>query len=161
MTNRWQKLLVENDYVGVKVYLKEGADIEERSESDESVLALAIKRKCDLDLLELLIENGADVLDFDEEGVSVLDYAITYNNLAILKRLVELNAPISQTNRKSGFTPLMGAVCYGRPEITTFLLEQGVDAEAKDSSGMTAMRFARKMRKKKIIVILTEHGIED
>ena len=131
---KWIGLLQEDDYIGVKQYLKEGADVNDHNENDESVLAYAIKCKCDDDLIDLLIENGADTDDFDHEGVSVFDYAITYNNIPLVKKMIADGIDVNHTNRKSRFTPLMAAVCYGRGEIVSMLLEHGADKNTMDTT---------------------------
>ena len=150
----WLELLKNNDYIGIKKYLKDGADLEETNEAGESVLACALRARCDMDLLMLLIENGADIFDFDEEGVSILDMAITYDNIEIVNYLISKGVNINHTNRKSGFTSLMAAACYGRVEIVKILLANGVNKDVKDSKGFSAIDFARKMNKKSILELL-------
>lgn len=153
----WIKLLEENDYLGIKNQIKSGGDIEACNEHEESVLALAIKMRCDSDIIELLIESGADIHHRDEEGVSMLDFAIAYNNYELVKKLIEEGINVSQTDRKSGFTPLMGAVCYNRYEILKLLLEKKPDLHVRDASGYTAYTFAKKMRKQKMMDLLLAH----
>jgi len=152
--NKWLEILKNNDYMGVKKYLKDGAELEETNDIGESVLACALRARCDMDLLMLLIESGADIFDFDEEGVSILDMAITYDNLEMVNYLIENGMNVNQTNRRSGFTSLMAAACYGRVEIAKVLLANGVDQNAKDSKGFSAIDFARKMNKKSVLELL-------
>jgi len=152
--NKWLEILKNNDYMGVKKYLKDGADLEETNDIGESVLACALRARCDMELLMLLIESGADIFDFDEEGVSILDMAITYDNLEMVNYLIENGMNVNQTNRRSGFTSLMAAACYGRVEIAKVLLANGVDQNAKDSKGFSAIDFARKMNKKSVLELL-------
>ena len=151
---KWIDLLQNDDYIGVKQYLKQNADVNDHNESDESVLALAIKYKCDDELIDLLITNGADTDDFDSEGVSVFDYAITYNNISLVQKMITEGTDVNRTNRRSKFTPLMAAVCYGRGELVSLLLEHGADKNAKDSKGFTAIDLARKMRKQSMLEML-------
>jgi len=99
----------------------------------------------------LLIENGADIFDFDDEGVSVFDIAIIYDNIDIVNYLIEQGKDVNQTSRKSGFTALMGAACYGREEIVKILLQHGANQNVRDSKGFSAIDFARKMNKKSIL----------
>ena len=152
--NKWLELFKNDDYLGIKKYLKSGGDITETNEAGEGVLACALRARCDMDTLMLLVQNGADIFDFDDEGVSVLDIAITYDNLEMVRYIIEKGRDVNETTRRSGFTPLMAAACYGRVEIAKYLLEQGASQDAKDSKGFTAIDFARKMNKKSILELL-------
>ena len=152
--NKWLEYLRNNDYLSVKKYIKEGADLNETNESGESVLACALRSQCDTDLLMLLVENGADIFEFDEEGVSIFDMAITYDNVDMVKYIIAQGVDVNKTSRRSGFTSLMGASCYGRVEIVKILLENGADKEAVDSKGFNATDFARKMNKKSVLELL-------
>jgi ankyrin repeat protein len=153
---KWIELLEHNDYVGVKKYLKEGGDVDEENENGESVLLQAIRKKCDDDIIDLLLENGADLNDFDNEGVSVFDFAVMYNNGRIVDMLLEQGADVNRTQRRSRFTLLMGAVCYGRTDIAKKLLAAGADKEAEDDHGLKARDYARKMQKKAMMELLEE-----
>ncbi len=152
--NKWLELLKNDDYLGIKKYIRSGGDLSETNEAGESVLACALRAQCDMETLMLLIENGADIFDFDDEGVSVFDMAVTYDNKEMINYLIEQGKDVNKTTRKSGFTALMAAACYGRVEIAQILLESGANKDAKDMKGFTALDFARKMNKKSILTLL-------
>ena len=152
--NRWLGYFKSNDYLNVKKYIRDGGDMDETNDVGESILACAIRAQCDFDLLMLLVDSGADAFDFDDEGVSIFDMAITYNNIEMVEYLIEQGIDVNRTNRRSGFTPLMSATCYGRNDIVEILIKNGVDQTASDSKGFTASDFARKMNKKSILKIL-------
>jgi len=148
---KWISILQNNDYMAAKKHIKEGGDLNARTEAGESVLAYALKSRVDQDLLEMLVDNGADLFYSDDEGVSIMDFAVTYNNMYMIKLLLKEGKDVNDITRKSGFTPLMAAVCYGRYEIFSVLLEAGADLHAVERKGMTALDFARKMRKTSMI----------
>ncbi|MDD3476985.1 MAG: ankyrin repeat domain-containing protein [Sulfurimonas sp.] len=152
--NKWIEFLKKNDLVGIKKYVNDGADINEANENGESVLASSLRYRCDFDLITLLIESGADIFDFDEEGVSIFDMAITYDNMEVVKYLISQGVDVNTTQRRSKFTPLMAAVCYGRVEMVEFLVEQGANPDAVDAKGISVIDFARKMNKKTILKLL-------
>jgi len=157
--NKWLELLKNNDYLGIKKYIRDGADLQETNEAGESVLACALRARCDEEILILLIDNGADIFDFDNEGVSIFDMAITYDNMWMVLYLLEQGVDVNKTTRKSGFTALMAAACYGRIEILKILLEKGANQYAQDSKGLTAVDFARKMNKKSVLKVLNNDSI--
>lgn len=154
MVHNWIEILKNNDFVGAKNYIKNGANVNEANDSGESVLAYAIRSRCDMDLFLLLVENGADIYDFDDEGVSIFDMSITYNNIEVVSFLIEKGVDVNSTNRRSKFTPLMAAASYGRLEIVKLLLMHGANQDVVDSKGFSCVDFARKMNKKSILAIL-------
>lgn len=156
----WLELLKNDDYLGIKKYIKNGADISEKNETGESVLACAIRDRCELETLMLLIESGADIFHSDDEGVSIFDMAITYNNIDMVEYLIKRGVDVNETKRKSGFTALMAAACYGRIEIAKLLIQNGANQTAKDSKGFSAVDFSRKMNKKSVLKVL-EYDEED
>ncbi len=151
---QWITLLKANDYLGIKKYLKNGGNPNAHEDNGESVICFAMRYRCDAEIIDLLIESAADLNHIDNEGVSVFDVAVTYNNLTMIERLLEGGFDLSTPTRKSGFTPLMGAVCYSRSDVVKKLLEKGVDIDARDNHGFTALDYARKMHKKSILALL-------
>ncbi len=149
--NTWIEALQHNNITEVNKLIENGEDINDENDSGESVLAYAIRSHCDFSLLMFLVENGADIYDFDNEGVSIFDAAITYNNLEMVRYFLSKEIDVNATTRRSGFTPLMCAACYGRYEIAKILLEKGADKDASDLKGFSAIDFARKMNKKSIL----------
>ncbi|MEA3330135.1 MAG: ankyrin repeat domain-containing protein [Campylobacterota bacterium] len=152
--NKWIEFLKNNDYISVKKYIKDGADLNDANENGESVLACGIRACCDMDLLMLLIDSGADIFDFDDEGVSIFDMAITYNNIELVEYIIGQGIDVNKTNRRSNFTPLMAAACYGRLEIVQILLDRDANQDALDTKGFSAIDFARKMNKKSVLKLL-------
>ena len=152
--NKWIELLKNDDYMGIKKYLKSGADINSVNELEESVLYIAMKERCDSESIMLLIENGADIYDFDMQGVSIFDMAITYNYIEIVKYIIAQGIDVNKTMRKSGFTPLMAAVSYSRVEIVKLLLDSGANKMQCDTKGFSSIDFARKMNKKIMLELL-------
>jgi len=150
----WLELLKSDDYLGLKKHIKNGADLTKTNEAGESVLTCALRARCDKETLMLLIDNGADIFAVDDEGVSVFDMAITYDNLDMVNYLLEKGQDVNKTTRKSGFTALMCAACYGRVAIAKVLLDHGADQYARDKKGFSAIDFARKMNKKSILELL-------
>jgi ankyrin repeat protein len=150
----WTEYLKNNDYISVKKHIKNGADVNEANESGESVLAYAVRSRCDMELLMLLVEHGADLYDFDNEGVSIFDMSITYNNINMVEYMIEQGVDVNFTQRRSKFTPLMAAASYGRTDIAKLLIDHGADKNVVDVKGFSAIDFARKMNKKSILIVL-------
>jgi len=152
--HNWVEHLKNNDYLKVQELLKNAQNANAINDAGESVLMFAIRSHCDFALIMLLVENAADVFAVDFEGVSVFDMAVTYGNIAMVNYMLERGIDANKTERKSGFTPLMCASCYGRSEVVKILLSKGADKNAQDAKGLSATDFARKMNKKSILKLL-------
>lgn len=89
-------------------------------------LFVAIKHACergDRSLLQLLLENGADINDKRLQNNTPLHVAIAYGKLDLVKFLIEHGADV---NRKHGnHSPLERALDRNYPEIVQYLLQHG------------------------------------
>ena len=159
MMTKWISLLQENNYLEIKQYVKKGANVNAKNdETQESVLAAALRYRCDEDIISLLVELGADAKATDKEGVSILDNAITYNHQNFVLWLLDNGIDVNDSQRKSGFTALMAAVCYSRTALVEEFLKRGADITAVDKKGYDAKEFARRMNKKAIFKMLEEQN---
>ncbi len=154
------KEIKRDNIIGVKELLQDLEDLNSiKTENGETLLRFVIKSNASLAMFELIVKNGADIFEVDEEGVGLIDDAIKKGRLDIVKFLVDNGIDPNTTKRKSGFTPLMAAVSYGDEEITRYLLSLGVDPEVKDSFNYTAKDYARMTGYKRLIeVIESEKG---
>ena len=99
-------------------------------------------------MLELLIENGADVNFKNSYGLTVLTYLsrnISSNNdLEILKLLIRKGCNINITNNK-GDVPLIIYLAYNSPniryDITKLFLDNKADIYIKNKNGKTIFNF--------------------
>ena len=72
----------------------------------------------------------------------------------MVKYIVDDGIDVNATHRRSRFTPLMAAACYGRVDVAKVLIENGADKNSVDFKGISATDFARKMNKKSILKLL-------
>ena len=160
---------IENDSIAkLKSLVKEGADITkpiligeeyDLEEYDEiSPLFYAIRKYASLELIEFLLEAGADLLQRDEEGVSALDIAIKFKRKDVIKYCLDKGFEVNTTTRKSGITPVMLAACFSDIEMMKLLIESGADLNSADRAGMTPKDYAKKLGQKKMTEYLHECG---
>jgi len=147
--------LEEDNILKVKQAIKAGADLNqmvEVGEDDEYVLLhFALRQRISCDVLRLLVDSGADLTYTTGDGVGILDEAVIFGDMEILTYLCdekELN--ITQTQRKSGFTPFMQSCCYNKMDVVKFIVSRGVDIYEKDNTGMSALDYTKRMRKVKM-----------
>jgi uncharacterized protein len=88
-------------------------------------------------------------------GRALID-ATQKRNIIIVKTLISAGSNVNVQDR-GGFTPLMIASMYGYRNIVIILLKSGAKAKIKSRSGHTAMDFAIKNRRKKVVFLLKNH----
>ena len=144
--------------VGVKKALDTVEDINGlRTEGGDSPLRVAIKSRASLELIEVLVDAGADIFEVDEEGVGLIDDAIKKGRLDVVRFLVERGIDPNTTKRKSGFTPLMAAMAYGDEPIARYLVKEcKVDVNVRDTFEKSAADYAKMTGYKDLLRILNE-----
>lgn len=162
-----------------KKIVKKNVDIDVKGMRGETPLMWACMYD-DLEMVSLLIENGADVNAKNRDSETVIFKAFDYK---ILKKLVESGADIEAKNalsdrilhkvidrgdiksfeylieRKadinaknfSGFTPLMRAVISENEEMVRRLIELGANVGDRNSYGYDALKLASSEMKKVIV----------
>lgn len=117
----------------VKKSLREGINLNCRSEIGWTLLFYAIdnERK---ELVEFLIENGANVNYPSSNGCTPLHLAVDYS----------IDSTI-QTGGQQGDEPL---------DMIKYLIDEGADVDAKDSKGKSPLDIAKIYNSKKVIEFL-------
>lgn len=89
-------------------------------------------------IMEALLEHGADVNGADDEGRTALHYAVWRLEKETVSRLLESGADVNAVDN-IGQTALHWAASYGHSEIVMTLLSNGADVNARDNRGKTAL----------------------
>lgn len=125
----------------VTLLLKEGADINLRTEYGFSPLSLACMHGC-YSTVKLLHGYGPDVNLGDEEGCSPLYLACSSGHNSIVKFLLDLhNVDINLCSR-IGHSPLCAACFDGHESIVTLLLSKGAEVDLSMKTGLTPLYVA-------------------
>lgn len=108
-----------------------------------------------VDIVKLLIEQGADIHATTKLGDSALFIAITQEHANVAKLLIEQGANVHSHNRH-GENPLMVAINTEKamPEVIKSLLDHGAKVEARDKTGKTALDYAKVSGNAEIIRLL-------
>lgn len=101
-------------------------------------------KKGNVKAIDRLIEDGENINLFDEEGMSPLVYAISYNQKESFDTLLNAGADINQKDPLNGNTPLHEAVMSGNRHFIAQLLSKGADPKAKNKNGLNPLMIAEK-----------------
>lgn len=147
-----------NKYDIVKYLINKGADVNYESKYGDTPLLIAInnsnreKKKeekgeennydVSCDIVELLIEKGANVSSLNIDGINPIEHAIHGNNYDIMDLLFEKGVNINDKNG-SGNTPLHLAVYGINLAIVNFLIGKGADVNEINAKNMTPLSVAK------------------
>lgn len=113
------------------------------------------------EIVQLLLENGADVNTADGDGNTSLIQAAYAGHIGIVHCLVENGADIDATD-KNGDTALMWAAHKSRLPVVEFLVSKGASVDIQSEGKKTALHEAVLVGSSvdilEIIKILLEHG---
>ncbi len=160
---------IENDsIIALKKLCKEGIDLNQPIDAGLEygleepdyipVLFFAIRKHASIEFIEVLLENGLDIHQTDDEGLSAIDIAIKFKYLDMIQYCIDKGLDINSTKRPSGITPLTLAACFNSTEIVQLLLDNGAKIDAKDKMGMSAKDYAKKLGQKKMLEYLDRQG---
>jgi len=95
-----------------------------------------------IDALEALFQQGADINSRDERGFTFLHTASVMNKVKVAKYLIERGAEVNARNDR-GETSLMTAAMNHHKEFVEFLLQNGAEVNAKNNEGgQTTLMYA-------------------
>ena len=149
-------LMGANSAEKVRLLVARGAQVNTKDKEARTALMFAVDRG-DVEVVEALLQAGADASVINEKGASALMYALQepspYNReepAKLMKRRIEaarlllLRGNIGDVNAQNedGETLLMRAVNLGEPELVKALLDHGADVNRNDVLGSTAVILA-------------------
>ena len=162
----WVAMLQDHSEICVEL-VRAGADVSEQlgphmfNDSNETPLHYAILFHLSDDLIDLLIERGADVNARTSKGTSPLFYAIRTTRLNVMEKLLALGARVDFVD-EYGMTVVHFA-SHGRyPDRTLQILAQyNADFRATDSDGCNALHHLMRDSPANVVAaeFLIRHGV--
>lgn len=154
------------DFAMVEWALKMGADVNYQDSNGRSALAISCEYEGTQEIVNLLLENGAEVNVKGKYSDYPLGYAAMYGRLENVKLLLTAGAEINQKG-EYGRTALHYAATPGDWsddffEITKLLLDNGADPNITHSGGDTPLLEALMYKDVdiEIIKLLMEYGAD-
>jgi serine/threonine protein kinase len=154
--------VARNNVAIAKLLLNAGATVTVPGSQGEMALWQSAIVYGNVEMLELLLEHGANINAKDNSGITPLHAAIQTGNLSITKWLLEHGASINAKNN-SGTTPLhyviqQLAMPYDNLGMLKLLLEHGANLNVKDNNGTTPLHTAVQSGNLSITKWMLEHG---
>jgi ankyrin repeat protein len=124
------------------------------------------------DVVQVLVEKGADMEIADKGGVTPLHLAAFWGRLHIVSFLIEKGARVN-SDKEYAFTPLhrwalpqmmkdslpaRSSAEKGLFEVTELLLSKGADVNKQDETGFTPLHLASKHGHRDVVSLLLYKG---
>lgn len=132
------------------------SSVNKRDSNDQTALHWAAKGGHSA-VVQLLLENGADIEVKNSNGLTPLHSAAERGNEAVAYLLLKKGVDI-EAKDESGWMALHSAARGGHKAITRLLLAAGGDIDAKDKSGSTALHEAAGSGHDAIVRLLLDNG---
>lgn len=146
--------VLDNDIEQVKELIDEGEDVNELNRDHESPLLKASYtdgEPLNLEMLKLLLDNGANPTIGDADDWTILHAAAYLGDKEAIDLLLKYGADINQPDNV-GETPIFDTI-YEVDDLKTFqyLIKKGADLSIKNVDGMTLKEVAKENGAKKIL----------
>ncbi len=105
------------------------------------------------EIVEALLENGANPGKQDNEGITPLHASVQAGNKEILKMLLSAGAPVN-TSDKNGLTALHDTVLWENRVLTEILISAGANCNALDNRMRTPLHLAVNLENNNLVALL-------
>ena len=112
-----------------------------------------------LDMVQVLVGNGADLDKADNRGDTPLWIACALGHINVVRLLVEKEADLNKTV-DGGETPLFMACLKGRLEVAQELVNAGADLNKASLGGTTPLLIACQFGRLDVVRLLVEKGAD-
>ncbi len=141
----------------VTLLIEKGANIDAKSLRGVTALALSVHKDNPKSTM-VLINKGADLYVEDDRGLTVLHDIVVKEKIELVELLIRKGVSFNIGTRNQNITPLMLAVHSKNLKITKILLESGVEIDAQNEVGFTALHSAVDYGNQEITELLLQYG---
>jgi len=118
-------------------------------------------KRGDIEEVQTLIQQGADVNEAYGDGMTALHWAAERGDLMVAEVLIAAGASVEAGTRIGHYTPLHMAAKAARPEVVAALVEAGATVNAATTnSGATPLHLAAIAGSADVIRLLVQYGAD-
>lgn len=128
-------------------------------QKETSPISCSMQRTLKKDIIQLLLQAGADINVQDSKGHSLLSCAVSEGDTELAEFLLKEGANPNIVDH-AAWTPLVTAIVKDREEIVPLLLKAKADPHIKDINGRTLLMIAALYNQPIIIKHLLYHGVD-
>lgn len=143
----------------MQLLLDYGADVNQRTIDGYTALH-ATSQRDHYKSLRVLLDSHANVNAAGPNNAHAIHFATQNGNHELVELLIQYGADLNVKIEDTGLTPLMIASQLGLVKIVTILVLSGVDLDAEDAVGNTALHFAAREGNHNIAYILLAAGAD-
>jgi hypothetical protein len=140
-------------------YIVFGVDIGAVRLQETGRVLIEAAKDGDREIVAALIENGADVNAADEDGMTVLAWAVQLDDGEMAQFLIGKGADL-EGGAEAFKAPLHVAANWGKREMAELLLSKGADIEVRDRNGWTPLHWAAFEGGWEMVMLLVSKGAE-
>ena len=126
---------------------------------DTGLALINAANKGDSEVVEALLDSGADINARDEQNQTALHLAASRGHTPIVKLLLERGADVNAKNL-FGQTPLLAPVYRGSLDTVRALLDAGADVDARSGFAGQTLLLAVSSGRTKVMEALLEEGAD-
>ena len=136
----------EGNFEMVKFLIENGANVNIENHYSTiypifDVITSLNNQKTHLQIIQLLIDNGANIKKVDSFGNTLLYHAIEQENIILIELLIQLGCDINHCSRHDKDTALHYACFQKNREIISILIKNGADREKLNIYSKTAESY--------------------
>ncbi|KAK2608367.1 hypothetical protein QQS21_003052 [Conoideocrella luteorostrata] len=140
LTVLWHSVMGNQETLVETLLARSNVEVDSVSNAGLTPLLWAVANALER-MVQLLLENGANIEAKDSDGNTSLSTACMKGKFGIAKLLLESGANIEIRN-VSGLTPLSIACWHEANDVARLLIQRGANIEAKDPDGNTSLSTA-------------------
>ena len=171
MSDELFEAIDDGDLRAVRELIRAGVDVNAKHGILEDPAILRAAEEDSFDILNALIEAGADVHATDFGGTTALLEAARSAKVSFVERLVWAGADLERGDNEPGWTPLMWAIWWscqtaGEPirpkykKTVSRLLEAGADPNHAAKDGTTPLMLAANLNRGELAELLLDYGAD-